>query len=159
MGRSRTISTGRAWRSMRPEMRSFLLLPLALCIVAATPGTAPITVAVSGITAAKGKVHVDICLEKQFPDGGCSWSATAPAVAGTTLVTVPGIPAGHYAAIAYYDANGNGKADRNFIGMPTELVGFSNDVRVHFSRPKFADAAFVHGDAAQRIAFAVRKIP
>ena len=140
-------------------MRRPFLLPFAFLSIAATSGTAPITVAVSGITAAKGQVHVDICVEKQFPDGGCSWSATAPAVAGTTLVTVPGIPAGRYAAIAYYDANGNGRADRNFIGMPTELVGFSNDVRVHFSRPKFADAAFVHGAAAQHISFAVRKIP
>ena len=140
-------------------MRRLLLLPLGLLAAAAAPGAASITVAVTGITGAKGQVHVDICVEKQFPDGGCSWTATAPAAAGTTLVTVPAVPVGRYAAIAYYDANGNGKADRNFIGMPTELVGFSNDVRVHFARPRFADAAFDHGAAAQRIAFAVRKIP
>lgn len=72
---------------------------------------------------------------------------------------VQNVPPGRYAAQAYHDANGNGKADRNMLGMPTELVGFSNDVRVHFSRPKFADAAFNHGDMAQTITFSVHKIP
>jgi uncharacterized protein (DUF2141 family) len=102
---------------------------------------------------------VDICPEKKFTREDCPWSAEAPAVAGTTIVVVKGVPPGRYAAQAYYDKNGNGKADRNFIGMPTELVGFSNDVRVRLSRPKFAAAAFEHGETPLRIGFAVRKIP
>lgn len=137
----------------------FLALALVPMLVAAASAPAPITVAVSGIGSAKGRVHVDICPEKQFTREDCPWSAEAPARAGTTSVTVPGVPAGRYAAQAYWDANGNGKADRNFIGMPTELVGFSNDVRVKLSRPKFAAAAFDHGAENKRITFAVRKIP
>ncbi|MDE8653946.1 DUF2141 domain-containing protein [Novosphingobium album (ex Liu et al. 2023)] len=138
-------------------MRALVLaLPL---LIAATPPGAPVSVAVAGIAAAKGRVHVDICPEKQFTREDCPWSAEAMASAGTTVVTVPGVPPGRYAAQAYWDANGNGKADRNFVGMPLELVGFSNDVRVKFARPKFADAAFVHGAAPQRIVVTVRKIP
>ncbi len=140
-------------------MRYPLILSLAFVLVAAAPGSAPITVAVSGIDGARGRVHVDVCLEGQFTKHGCQWSAEAPAVRGTTFVTVTAVPPGHYAAQAYYDANSNGKADRNLIGMPTELVGFSNDVRVHLSRPKFSDAAFVHGGTEQRIDFSVHRIP
>jgi uncharacterized protein (DUF2141 family) len=143
----------------KPAMRRPLILALAPVLLAAGPGNAPVVVAVSGITGSHGRVHVDICPEQRFTKEGCPWVAEAPAVAGTTLVTVPGVPPGRYAAQAYYDANGNGKADRNMIGMPTELIGFSNDVRVHFSRPNFADAAFVHGSSEQRIAFSVHKIP
>jgi uncharacterized protein (DUF2141 family) len=144
-------------------MRHLYLLPIALLAAApnafASPPGSPVVVAVSGITGTKGKVRVDICPEAHFTQPNCPWSATAAAAAGTTVVTVPNVPPGRYAAQAYYDANGNGKADRNFIGMPTELVGFSNDVRVKMSRPKFADAAFTHGAGEQRIAFAVHKIP
>ena len=140
-------------------MRALAAILAALALAAANQPGAPITVAVSGIAAAKGKVHVDICPETKFTREDCPWSAEAPAVAGTTTVVVQGVPPGRYAAQAYYDANGNGKADRNFIGMPTELVGFSNDVVVRLSRPKFAAAAFEHGQGPTRIGFAVRKIP
>ncbi|MCB2060352.1 MAG: DUF2141 domain-containing protein [Novosphingobium sp.] len=140
-------------------MRALVAILTGLVLVAANQPGAPITVAVSGIAASKGKVHVDICPEKKFTREDCPWSAEAPAVAGTTTVVVQGVPPGRYAAQAYYDANGNGKADRNFIGMPKELVGFSNDVEVHLSRPKFAAAAFTHGQGPTRIGFAVRKIP
>jgi uncharacterized protein (DUF2141 family) len=135
-----------------------LSLPLALLLTAASGG-APVTVAVSGIEAAKGRIHVDICVEARFLEPDCGYAGEASAVAGTTVVTVVDVPPGRYAASAYWDANGNGKPDRNLIGMPTELVGFSNDVRVHMSKPKFADAAFVHAAAPQHLAFAVHKIP
>jgi uncharacterized protein (DUF2141 family) len=142
-------------------MRTLFLAPLALALPAAGHAAtgAPVTVAVSGIGAATGKVHVDICLEPGFLKPSCGYAGEATAVAGTTRVTVANVPPGRYAASAYWDANGNGKADRNLMGLPTELVGFSNDVRVHLSRPKFADAAFEHGAAPQKIGFAVHKIP
>jgi uncharacterized protein (DUF2141 family) len=145
-------------------MRRLVLLPalsllLGTGLLGASPTGAPVVVAVSGIGAAKGRVHVDICPKPQFTREDCPWSAEAPAREGTTVVTVPGVPPGRYAAQAYWDANGNGTADRNFIGMPRELVGFSNDVRVKLSRPKFAAAAFDHGASETPIAFAVRKIP
>ncbi len=44
------------------------------------------------------------------------------------------------------------------ISIP-DVVGFSNDVRVKMARPKFAEAAFAHGEGPSRITFAVRKIP
>ncbi|MCT2398106.1 DUF2141 domain-containing protein [Novosphingobium mangrovi (ex Huang et al. 2023)] len=138
--------------------RLALLLALPF-LIGAGPAGAPVEVAVTGIATARGRVHVDICPESRFTRKDCPWSAEAPARAGTTTVTVPGVPPGRYAAQAYWDANDNGKADRNFIGMPLEPVGFSNDVRVKLSRPKFAAAAFEHGNAKTPITFAVHKIP
>lgn len=130
-----------------------------LVLSPASSGGAPVVVTVSGVAASEGRVHVDICPPKSFTRENCPWSAEAPARKGTTVVTVPNVPPGRYAAQAYYDANGNGKADRNLIGMPTELVGFSRDVAVKLARPKFDDAAFAHGASATQIGFAVRKIP
>jgi len=36
----------------------------------------------------------------------------------------------------------NGKLDTNFIGMPREGVGASNDAKGHMGRPKSAAASF-----------------
>lgn len=130
----------------------------ALLLATAAPAGAPIEVAVQGVESARGLVHVNICPEATFLKD-CRWSADAPAVAGTTIVTVPDVPPGRYGATAYHDANANHKADRNFIGFPTELVGFSNDAPVHMSPPKFSDAAFAHGGTPQRITFRLRKLP
>jgi uncharacterized protein (DUF2141 family) len=49
---------------------------------------------------------------------------------------------GDYAVSEFHDENGNGKLDRNFIGMPKEGVGASNDAAGHMGPPKFEDARF-----------------
>jgi uncharacterized protein (DUF2141 family) len=54
----------------------------------------------------------------------------------------PGIASGTYAVSVFHYENGNGKLDTNFMGMPREGVGASNDARGHFGPPKFAAAAF-----------------
>jgi uncharacterized protein (DUF2141 family) len=52
------------------------------------------------------------------------------------------LPAGHYAAAAYHDENGNKKLDKNIFGAPTEPYGFSNDARRLMSAPSFDEARF-----------------
>ena len=54
----------------------------------------------------------------------------------------PGIAAGSYAVSVFHDENSNGKLDANFIGIPREGVGASNDARAHLGPPKFDAAAF-----------------
>ena len=49
---------------------------------------------------------------------------------------------GDYAVSEFHDENGNGKLERNFIGMPKEGVGASNDAAGHMGPPKFEDARF-----------------
>jgi uncharacterized protein (DUF2141 family) len=56
------------------------------------------------------------------------------------------LPDGEYAVAAFHDENGNGKLDANFLGIPKEGVGASNDAKGHFGPPRYADAHFtVHG--------------
>jgi uncharacterized protein (DUF2141 family) len=46
-----------------------------------------------------------------------------------------------YAAVAFQDLNGNGKLDKNFLGIPKEPFGFSNHARASGGPPKFAAAS------------------
>ena len=53
------------------------------------------------------------------------------------------IPPGTYAIAVFHDENANGKLDKNFLGIPREGYGASNNVRPKMSAPAFKDAAFI----------------
>jgi len=55
------------------------------------------------------------------------------------------LPPGRYAVSVFQDMNGNRKLDTNFIGIPTEASGSSNDAPAKWSAPKFKDAVFTVG--------------
>jgi uncharacterized protein (DUF2141 family) len=52
------------------------------------------------------------------------------------------LPAGEYALSVFQDVDDNGKLERNFIGIPKEPAGLSNNLRPRFGPPKYKDAAF-----------------
>lgn len=58
--------------------------------------------------------------------------------------TFAGIQPGTYAISVFQDENSNGKLDTNFLGIPREGVGASNNARGHFGPPSFHDASFVY---------------
>ncbi len=60
-----------------------------------------------------------------------------PAGKGTVKVAFQDIPPGEYAISVIHDANKNGKLDTNFLGIPKEGFGFSNDAMGKFGPPSF----------------------
>jgi uncharacterized protein (DUF2141 family) len=52
------------------------------------------------------------------------------------------IPPGTYALAIVHDENMNGKLDVNWLGVPTEGYGFSNDARALLGAPSFSAASF-----------------
>lgn len=61
---------------------------------------------------------------------------------GHAFCEFPGIASGTYAVSVFHDENSNGKLDTNFMGLPREGVGASNNAKGHFGPPKFDAAAF-----------------
>ena len=62
------------------------------------------------------------------------------------------IPDGEYAIAFFIDANGNKKLDKNFLGIPKEQFGFSNNAMGTLSAPSFEQAKFkVAGNTVQNI--------
>jgi len=55
---------------------------------------------------------------------------------------IEGIPAGHYAISIFQDIDINGELNTNWIGMPTEPFGFSNNAKMRMGPPKYEDASF-----------------
>jgi len=52
------------------------------------------------------------------------------------------IPPGTYALAVIHDENTNGKFDTNWMGVPTEGYGFSNDAKALLGAPSFSAASF-----------------
>lgn len=61
---------------------------------------------------------------------------------GTVKAIIKHVPAGEYAISVFHDVNGNEKLDRNFIGIPKEGVGASNDAAGSFGPPSYEKAKF-----------------
>jgi uncharacterized protein (DUF2141 family) len=66
----------------------------------------------------------------------------SPITNGHAVCEFPGLKPGTYAVSVFHDENSNGKLDTNFMGMPREGVGASNNAKGHFGPPKFDAAKF-----------------
>ncbi|MBW2399025.1 MAG: DUF2141 domain-containing protein [Deltaproteobacteria bacterium] len=69
-------------------------------------------------------------------------SAEMKVVDGQAVVVFEDVPHGDYALKVFHDENDNQKLDTNFVGMPKEKFGFSNDVMGRFGPPSFEQARF-----------------
>ncbi|MGB6222389.1 DUF2141 domain-containing protein [Haloferula sp.] len=56
---------------------------------------------------------------------------------------IKGVKPGTYAIVIIHDVNGNGKLDKNFIGMPKEPIAFSQNPKIPMGLPSFDACSFV----------------
>lgn len=71
---------------------------------------------------------------------------------GRAVCEFRNVAPGRYAISVFHDENSNGKMDTNFIGMPREGVGASNNAIGHFGPPKFDAAAFSYSGGRLELA-------
>jgi uncharacterized protein (DUF2141 family) len=73
-------------------------------------------------------------------------------VAGNTMeYTFTNLAAGTYAVYVFHDEDIDKKLKTNFLGMPKEGVGVSNNAKGHFGPPKYNDAKFDFNKSEQTI--------
>ena len=104
-----------------------------------------LTVIIVGLENDEGEVKIGLFDSKD------SYFEEGEPFRGTSVVikdrkaecTFKGIPYGTYAIKAYHDKNRNSKLDMNFMGIPNESYGFSNNARGNFGPAKWEDAKFV----------------
>ena len=58
-------------------------------------------------------------------------------------VTFENIPFGEYGIKVHHDENGDNEMDTNFLGIPSEDYGFSNNASGTFGPPDWEDANFL----------------
>ena len=125
---------------------SLIFLLYSLNIVSSSPGeNFTLVIDIEGFESDKGKALIAVFNNKDgYP--------TKPENAYKKLVSVvknkkvnlviPGLPAGTYAVAVHHDENDNEKVDTNFLGIPTENFGASNNAKGFMGPPSFDDAKF-----------------
>lgn len=117
-------------------------------------------VTITGLLDAQGDVRCALFRSTpDFPaDTGAFLRVQRPAQPGTAECRFPDVPPGRYAVAVLVDRNKNGKTDKNFLGMPTEPWGVSNNVRHKTRAPRFDEAAFdLAGPAPHRLTIQVAR--
>jgi len=104
-----------------------------------------LTVNITGINNIKGNVYVYLYTsEEGFPIEISKANSFKKAEVDSNNVTVffENLKPGTYAVSVYQDIDANGKINKNFLGIPKEPVGVSNDAKGFMGPPKYEDANF-----------------
>src|SRR5215469_2746079 len=122
------------------------LLSLTRCLAqAASPQGNVIHVDVLGLRNNKGQVFCALYVSAEgFPKDSqkAIRRDTSSISEKKASCEFSGIEPGTYAVSVFHDENSNGKLDTNFLGIPREGVGASNNARGHMGPPKFEVAQF-----------------
>ncbi len=134
-----------------------VLLLLTACFAALgdarTIVKSKLIVRVTNVRSTKGKVGVAVFnTAKGFPNIPASFKRVRVDIDGTTATAViDDLEPGTYAVAATHDENNNDKMETNFLGIPKEGYGFSNDARGRLGAPSFNAAKFNLNDASQTV--------
>lgn len=129
-------------------LTSFICLIFSPCLcfdVFAGTATGRINVEVTGLRSNSGEVRVHLYSSKEgFPSNPRKAMATIVIVIGNSGASVifRDIPFGDYAISVLHDENGNKKMDMNWLMIPKEGFGASNNPRFTLGPPSFNDARF-----------------
>jgi uncharacterized protein (DUF2141 family) len=104
-----------------------------------------LTVNITGISSIKGDVYVYLYTsEEGFPIeiSKAKSFKKAEVVSKNVSVIFKNLKPGIYAVSVYQDIDANGKINQNFLGIPKEPVGVSNNAEGFMGPPKYDDAKF-----------------
>jgi uncharacterized protein (DUF2141 family) len=104
------------------------------------PSAVRLYVNVVNVRSSKGLMAVTLYADdsKRFlARRGSLYVGRAPAHQGTTRVCIYLPSTGTYGIVVYHDADANRKFNRNFMGMPQEGFGFSNNPNTFLGIPSF----------------------
>lgn len=116
------------------------------CAVSGAPSAAAaeLIVRVSGMNTSAGEVGCALFKGREgFPmNPAVATQQWLAASAKGVECRFAGLSAGEYAVSVSHDLNGNRAVDTNFVGIPTEAWGVSNNARPMLRAPKWHEAAF-----------------
>src|SRR5882757_8913603 len=123
---------------------SFLFTTL---LPAQSPNSATLTVRILSARNVNGVVRIALFQSTDgFPGDASKALRTQPAKIDPQTLTAQtvfsGIPQGTYAVMVFHDENGNGKLDKNMVGIPKEGYGASNNPAKRMRAPNFDEAKF-----------------
>jgi uncharacterized protein (DUF2141 family) len=137
---------------MEERRRMQAKLTLALLLLAAArngqpAATVTLTVNVTRLRSASGDVRIAVFRSAEgFPSdtrAAVIYKAAIDPDTRASRLVIEGLPPGDCAVMAFHDENGNGKLDKNLVGIPKEDYGASNNRPKKMRAPTFDEAKFL----------------
>ena len=120
-------------------MKAILLSCVFCMLSSSTPKTYDLEVKIEGLKNQKGNVYIGVYdTKKDFEGMGKRVDGKIIKATDSRVYQVFKLPAKTYAIAVFHDENGNGKLDKNLLGVPKEGYGFSNEG----NKPGFDNASF-----------------
>jgi uncharacterized protein (DUF2141 family) len=131
------------------------LLFLTFILLFSGVKTHKLSIHISGISKIKGSLFIAVFrATDDFPVFGKQFKGIIKEVEGKSQnYNFDNLPEGEYALAIYQDENRNKILDKNLLGIPTEIYGFSNNARRSFSAPSFQEAKFKLNKDLQQTVF------
>lgn len=127
-------------------MRKLLALMLVM-IPMSLVAQHKIELTIKGIEKVRGTVLVAVYNSKDTFMKKHLLSAKQKVSGKEVTIIIENVKPGNYAITTFHDENDNEKLDTNFVGIPNEPYGFSNDAKGSFGPPSFEKAKVkIEGD-------------
>jgi uncharacterized protein (DUF2141 family) len=97
---------------------------------------------VTGIKSTIGFIQIAVFKSDTDFDKDIFIKVIALPASSEVQVSIPNLEVGKYAIAVYHDENKNQKLDKNFVGIPKEGYGFSNNAVGKLGPPKFSETSF-----------------
>jgi uncharacterized protein (DUF2141 family) len=102
-----------------------------------------VIVYVNKVKLAQGNIRASLCEnEAAYKADKCIADSVVKAQKGTTKLIFENVVPGTYGIQLIHDKNSNGEMDFNFLGIPKEGYGFSNNAKPTLSAPSFKKIGF-----------------
>jgi len=121
------------------------IIHFAFAQTAVEQETGSLTIVVTGLENDDGEVLISVSNSREDYeiDDPAFVSAKVKIEDGQAEYTFEAIPFGEYAIKLFHDENMDGELDSNFLGIPTEAYGFSNNASGTFGPADYDDAKFI----------------
>jgi uncharacterized protein (DUF2141 family) len=97
---------------------------------------------ITGIKNSTGFIQIAVFKSDTDFDKDIFIKVIAVPASSEVQVSIPNLEVGRYAIAVYHDENKNQKLDKNFVGIPKEGYGFSNNAVGKLGPPKFSESSF-----------------
>lgn len=129
-------------------------------LAAASAGAADLRITIANVVSNKGDLLVTLFDRAEGFPGQASAAQPSRKLkpdGSTVQLSFSNLAPGRWAVMVLQDFNGNGRADTNLVGLPTEPYGASNNRLPKLSPPKFEDALVEVGAQGASITIELRQ--
>ncbi|WP_299392291.1 DUF2141 domain-containing protein [uncultured Gelidibacter sp.] len=122
-----------------------LILYIAFTLSFFATDNPKLTLNITDIESVKGNIVIGVfnTADNFLKDGSAIKTYTYKVDATSKQIIISDLPKGEYAISMYHDENSDEECNRNFLGIPKEGYGFSNNVKPKFAAPTYNECKFV----------------